>query len=871
MLDGVKRIDRFAFYHCRNLSKVTIPESVTHMENSAFSRCFFAKDSLINHSALNAEENDYWYADIAEKEIDGMLFNGNVLVEARPRLTSANIPEGVTTIDRNAFYECFDLTSVTIPESVTSIGSSAFSETGVIKDESNWEDGVLYISNCLIKAKTEIKGAYTIREGCRVIADNAFGECDKLSSVTIPNSVTHIGSSAFSGCRQLSSITLPGSVTNIGQYAFSSCSGLTTINLPNSVMNIGDYAFSGCSGLTSITIPSSVTSVGNRAFRNCLFTKENFINHSSLSAEENNYWEAKIVEKEVNGLLISNDTVIGCRPHLATIIIPEEITTIADYAFSNGTNLSSITIPNTVMSIESSALTGCTFAKDSIINHSSLNAEENNYWGAQIVDKEIDRLFINDSTIVGYRAPLDAVTIPKGVKEIPRNVFLNCTSLTSITIGNDVTHIAREAFRGCTALEEVVILDGVTTIDRDAFIYCTGLKEVSIGNGVKSIGRWMFSGCTALEKVTLGNGVTSIGSEAFEDCVSLPAIVLPDSITTIESSLFRGCSALKEVGIGNRVTSIESNAFTGCSALEEITIPQSVESIGVSAFYDCSQLKKVNIGTGVTSIGTDAFLGTAIYNNPTNWQNGALYIGDYLIKVQADVKGAFSVRENCLLIANNACYKCSELTSVAIPNSVKKVGVQAFRHCTSLTSVAMGNGLTDIGEYAFSGCSKLSAIVVPDNVTAVRYCAFEGCTALTSAVIGNGVTLIGWCAFFDCTALTTLTLGKSLETVGESAFKTCTAIDTIYCYAPVPPEVYNSGFKDYSATLCVPCSSLADYQSHEIWGLFAGIQCIDAETPTDLPDASSTLQSATNTKFFRNGQLVIVRDGVEYNVMGQKI
>ena len=87
----------------------------------------------------------------------------------------------------------------------------------------------------------------------------------------------------------------------------------------------------------------------------------------------------------------------------------------------------------------------------------------------------------------------------------------------------------------------------------------------------------------------------------------------------------------------------------------------------------------------------------------------------------------------------------------------------------------------------------------------------------------------------------------------------------------MPPEVYNNGFKDYSATLCVPCSSLADYQSHEIWGVFAGIQCLDAETPTDLPDTSSTLQSAPNTKFFRNGQLVIVRDGVEYNVMGQKI
>ena len=181
-------------------------------------------------------------------------------------ITSITISDSVTSIGKNAFYNCSGLTSITIPDSVTSIGNNAFREcTGLT--------------------------SITIPDSVTSIGDNAFYGCTGLTSITIPDSVTSIGSHAFyntpwltekqqenplviinniltDGLTCSGKVTIPDSVTSIGNYAFQNC-GLTSITIPNSVTSIGGGAFSYCRGLTSITIPDSVTSIGNGAFRDC--------------------------------------------------------------------------------------------------------------------------------------------------------------------------------------------------------------------------------------------------------------------------------------------------------------------------------------------------------------------------------------------------------------------------------------------------------------------------------------------------------------------------------------------------------------------------------------------------------------------------
>ena len=184
--------------------------------------------------------------------------------------------------------------------------------------------------------------------GVKSIGSSAFSNCSGLTSITIPNSVTSIGSYAFSGCSGLTSITIPNSVTSIGSSAFSGCSGLTSITIPNSVTSIGSYAFSGCSGLTSITIPNSVTSIGNYAFRSCSGLISIKVEDGNPKYDSRNNCNA-IIQKSNNSL------IVGCK----NTVIPNSVTNIGEYAFSECYGLTSITIPNSVTSIGSFAFSWC--------------------------------------------------------------------------------------------------------------------------------------------------------------------------------------------------------------------------------------------------------------------------------------------------------------------------------------------------------------------------------------------------------------------------------------------------------------------------------------------------------------------------------
>lgn len=204
--NGINRITTNAFYSCRSLTSITIPESLVNVTGGAFGDCNLDSISAnINNPTFYVQDNC-----LINKETKELIIGTN----------SSIIPNDVTIIGDSAFSGR-ELPTIIIPDSVTSIRTSAF--------------------------------------------DNCF----ELTSVTIGNSVTNIGAEAFEGCSSLTSITIPDSVTGIGQGAFSKCSGLTSVNLGNGVTDIGTSAFSGCSGLTSVTIPDSVTIIGTSAFYGC--------------------------------------------------------------------------------------------------------------------------------------------------------------------------------------------------------------------------------------------------------------------------------------------------------------------------------------------------------------------------------------------------------------------------------------------------------------------------------------------------------------------------------------------------------------------------------------------------------------------------
>ncbi len=306
--NSVTSIGHYAFEGCTGLTSITIPDSVTSIDSSAFYGCT-GLTSITIPDSVTSIGSDAFYDCIRLKSItipDSVTSIGSDAFYDCIRLTNITIPDSVTSIGALAFGGCSGLTGVTIGNSVTSIGSSAFykcyrlvevyNKSSLTITAGSDDNGsvALYAKNVYTeeggsKLSTDENGyviyadgeekilvSYigTVTElvlpsGITEINQYAFSGHSGLTNITIPDSVTSIGNSAFYGCTGLTSITIPDSVTGIGYSAFYNCSGLTSITIPDSVTKIGSYAFSACFSLTSVTIGIGVESIGDSAFEYC--------------------------------------------------------------------------------------------------------------------------------------------------------------------------------------------------------------------------------------------------------------------------------------------------------------------------------------------------------------------------------------------------------------------------------------------------------------------------------------------------------------------------------------------------------------------------------------------------------------------------
>ena len=488
----------------------------------------------------------------------------------------------------------------------------------------------------------------------------------------------------------------------------------------------------------------------------------------------------------------------------SAVVIPESVTyngktyrvtSIGSYAFYNCSDLTSVTIPNSVTSIRYAAFSGC--------------------------------------------SGLTSVTIPNSVTSIGYDAFSGCSGLTSVTIPGSVTSIGDYAFQDCSGLTSVAIGNGVTRIGYWAFARCSGLTSVTIGNNVTSIGGGAFNGCSSLTKVIVPD-IAAWCSISFDnyffdgieyDNEDANPLYYAHHLYSDENT------KITDLVIPSGVTSISEIAFLCCRSLTSVTIPNSVTSIGERAFARCSGLTSVTIGNNVTSIEDDAFY------DCTSIVSVTVPVSDSSSFCENKALGCISssIGKPVMLIDNEG----AEIKEYVVPDGVTSIYNNAFRNCCGLTSVTIPNSVTNIGRDAFNGCNKLTKVVVPDiaawcgitfsngyaNPLYYAHRLFSDLnTEVKNLIIPEGVPSIGNYAFYGCTSLNSVTIPNSVTNIGGVALYDCARLKDVYCHAENVPSTQNNTFQVgiiANSTLYVPEKSLDSYKATSPWAYFGEILPID--------------------------------------------
>ena len=593
---AVTTIDFCAFYDCKSITSLSIPNTITIIDSLAFYGC----------SSLN----------------------------------SIVIPDSVAYIGDYAFIYCSSLVSIEVHknnQNYKSIDGNLYSE-----------DGKILIQYAVGKEDTSFELPFSVVS----ISDYAFCGCTSLSDVVIENFVTSIGDLAFYSCTNLTSVSIGNSVTSIGVRAFDNCGSLTSIEvnagnqyyqsingslyskngkiliqyatgkkdtlmvLPN-ITSIGNYAFYGCKNLVSLVIPASVTSIGELSLSDC----------TSLSS----VYYIGTAEKW-NDILVTpyNDSLKN-----ATLYYYSETEPIEGGNFWHWVD-------------------GVPTVWD---NGSKLTPTPDEYFEFTLLDNGTYSIKAKDVNNMPSEVVIPSTYNGKAVTAVGEFAFYNCTSVTSIVIPDSVTTISTFAFGNCTALANLVIPDSVEFIGEFVFLYCSSLANIEVdenNQNYKSIDGSLYSkDGKILIQYAVGKadtsfevpeGVTTINSYAFFSCATLTNVVLPDSLTTINDWAFHGITSLTSVAISKGVTSIGEGAFLFCPILSSIevdennrnfksidgilysedgktlimypagktdetfVIPDDVTTIGAFAFHSSTPLKSVVIPVSVTTFGDGAFM-----------------------------------------------------------------------------------------------------------------------------------------------------------------------------------------------------------------------------------------------------------------------
>ena len=817
----VESIGNNAFYSCQSLNKLDFSKSsVKTIGNCAF---------MIDKSLESIEFPD------SLESIGPYAFScysyGTYGSYYASNLKSVKFGSGLKTVDEYAFYKNEKLETIEFAgNNLTSIGNNAFSSCSALT-ELNLSGNKTIIRANAFSYDTSLKSV-TISSGVNRLCDYAFYKCTALTTVELGEGLETMEGSVFRYCSSLEKVSFPESLVNIYGNTFDSCSKLDNVKIPNNLTYIDGYVFSNCSSLKNVSIGSSCKSVSTTAFLNSYS-----IDKITVAEDNKNF-------TSVDGVLYNNDKttlVLYPKNRAGEFVVPDTVTSIADYAFDNAPKLTKVTIGENVKSVGTGAFRNCNSLETVIFKDSDTvqktigdyafnncpaltevdfgNAVKSigNY--AFMVDKLLESIEFPDSLeSIGYCAfscyrggtystyvasNLKSVKFGSGLKTIGNYAFYGNRSLETVQFsGKNLTSIGEDAFRDCMALTKLNLTGNDAVICARAFCNNDALKEVTL-SGVKTIGYNAFGGDDALKSADLGEDLISIDSYAFQSCSNLETVTLPESLTTINNDAFRDCSKLASIEIPNKVTKLNDNTFANCTSLKNVSIGSGCASISSTAFLNSNAIEKITVaGDNANYSSVDGALlnkeKTSIVLYPKS-KSGEFVIPDTVTSIadyafdNAPKLTKVTIGENVKSVGTGAFRNCNSLETVIFKDSdtvQKTIGDYAFNNCPALTEVDFGNAVKSIGNYAFMVDKLLESIEFPDSLESIGYCAFSCyrggtystyvASNLKSVKFGSGLKTIGNYAFYGNRSLETVQFsGENLTSIGEDAFRDCIALSEL--------------------------------------------------------------------------------------------
>lgn len=726
-----------AFSQCSQMVDVYIPDSVTDIGDNAFYNCTALERVIILSCAS-------WYS-IADNAFTGcndeMIFVVN---------STSSI---ITYINENSLSYC------------------VYEEMNLNEyDFIQLEDGTIQFNGFYIydtKERTQLVIPDTIDgKEVTVIGNlyiNHYMGNTAAVTILIPHTVTQIEETACLGCAGEYVVSKANNnfvVKNKALYDFSMEKLIYVFPIATSTYSVNDgvtyiyaHAFDA-SQLNEINIPKSVDDLSNGVLSNCYgLTMVNV-------TESNPYYTS------VDGIVFTKDMseLVLCpqKKYITDYSIPEGVTKIGDYAFSNQAYLKTITFPDGITHIGEYAFQHCT-------NITAIAFPDS------VISIERGALY--------YCNGLAAVTLPSTLTEISKELFYHCSSLKELILPDTITSIGEYAFQ-YSGITNLIIPNDVATVGVGSFMYCNNLISVTIPESMKTIPNNMFYNCPKLKTVIIPESVSSIGTGAFYFCDILSVVVVPSSVITISSNNFKNCSSAIVLFV-DEGSKAETYAVNNNISYEYIT--ESDETVDYE--YETLSNETINI---------------------------TKYIGaDASVVIPSQINGKIVTE-----VGANAFSDNTVITDVTLPVSVVALGRQAFSNCTALKEVRCSNTVSTLGTEVFKGCKELEKIALPSALSAISASAFHGCSSLTNVTIGNNVKSIEKYAFADCRALESIELPASVRTIGEYAFLDCLKMEKVsilykYVYQ-IPTNAFdgcdslleiaidegNSNFKNVNGILC---------------------------------------------------------------------